>query len=348
MYLSAPQAAANPQAGSQYLTLSAASTRVHLFILPAFRDNGVFGGTVGLCSASKASVATLKLTVNSSTLRTRIIGVFLIVAGICFYVLVTVVLRQRSRQLTALLPAARLVEALRGLRETAKRVERDAKIKLPVLLGKENIPHSLEWLMSQLSLKELKKAGFLPPLLTNPFQPADIGTEYQQFLQGVSTQELNLAVLVRDGLERVMILWPKLDEKSARNGLAQLDELALQADAPGPMGPKVDAIVNGISPRHAEFTEALAYFRNGPATTPSVHEITIQLEFLSSIGWLIWAFLTLLFGCAVLILSNHGFGTWQDLFKCFLWGLGIQAAGQGIQLLTPSSAVSSFSLQIGH
>jgi hypothetical protein len=227
-------------------------------------------------------------------------------------------------------------------------VAREAKVTLPVLLGKKDFPHSLDWLASRLSVARLRKAGFLPPLLTNPFQPADISTDYQQFLQSISAQQLNLAVLVRDGLQRVMFLWPKLDEESARNGLAQLDELALHADQPDPMRPKVDAIVSGIAPRAVEFTAALAYSHGGTATTLSEHNITVQLEYLSAVGWLIWAVLTFLGGCAVLILSNHGFGTWQDLSKCFLWGLGIQAAGQGLQALSPSSVVSSFSLQIGH
>jgi hypothetical protein len=347
MYLGSSEAAANPQIGSQYLTLSAPSTIVRLFVSPTYKAKGVFGGTVGLCSASKASVATLRLTVNSSEPRVRIVGAFLIVLGIALYVLVTVILRQRSRQLTAMLPASRLVEALRGLQASAKRVSHEAKVELPVLLGKGDSPHSLEWLISQLSLKELKKDGFLPPLLTNPFQPADIGTEYQQSLQGMSTQELNLAVLVREGLERVMSLWPKLNEESARNGLEALDELARQADLPDPMRPKVEGIVRDISPRAREFVASLANLSAGPAATPSVHEITVQLEYLSGMGWLIWAFLSFLIGCAVLILSNHGFGTWQDLLKCFLWGLGIQAVGQGLQMLSPSSAVSAFSLQIG-
>jgi hypothetical protein len=353
LYLEPSGTAANPDAANPYLTLSAPSTKVHLFISPAFRDNGVFAGTVGLCSDSKAAVATLKLTVNSSSCAARIAGAFLILAGIVFYVLVTVVLKQRSRQLTALLPASRLVEALNGLRNSAQQVAHGAGVKLPVLLGDATEKHSLKWLISQLSVSKLTGAGFLPPLLTNPFQPPDAGTDYQQYLQVISAQELNDAIIVRDGLERVMSLWQHLDEESARNALTELDKLALEADsATDPVRPKVDALVNGISPRRLDLAQMLTVahdnFRAGGGTPPSVHEITVQLDYVSGIGWIIWAFLTFLFGCGVLILSNHGFGTWQDLLKCFLWGLGIQAAGQGLQALTPSSTASTFSLQIGH
>jgi hypothetical protein len=353
MYLAGPDVAANPQVDSPYLTLTAASTKVHLLVLPAFQDNGVFAGTVGLCSASKAAVATLKLTVNSSSCTAKIAGAFLIVVGIGLYVLVTVVLKQRSRQLTALLPASRLVEALNRLRNSAKQVAHDAEVKLPVLLGNEKVEHSLQWLISQLSVATLKGAGYLPRLLTNPFQPPDPGTDYQQYLQSISAQELNDAIIVGDGLERVMSLWQQLDEGSAREALTKLDDLALEADSStDPMRPKVDALVNGIAPRRQEFAQMLEVahdnFRTSGGTLPSVHEITVQLDYVSGIGWIIWALLTFLFGCGVLILSNHGFGTWQDLLKCFLWGLGIQAAGQGLQALTPSSAANTFSLQIGH
>src|ERR1017187_31834 len=161
MYLPDDDLKANPQAGSPYLTLTAASTKVHLFVSSAFQENGVFGGTVGLCSASKAAVATLKLTVNSSTLTAKIIGCFLILAGIALYVFVTVVLKQRSLQLTALLPAARLAEALKGLQISARLVAHRAGVRLPVLLGNKQQAHSLESFINQLSPANLQKAGFL-------------------------------------------------------------------------------------------------------------------------------------------------------------------------------------------
>lgn len=150
-----------------------------------------------------------------------------------------------------------------------------------------------------------------------------------------------------------MSLWPQLDEENARRALTQLDQLARKADSPtDPMRPKVDALVNGIPPRLQQFAQTLASaradFRIRDGAPPSVREITVQLDYVSGIGWIIWALLTLLIGCGVLILSNHGFGTWQDLLKCFLWGLGIQAAGQGLQALAPVSTANTFSLQIGH
>jgi len=340
----------NPQESSNSLTLSAPSTKVHLMVSPDFHSRGVFTGNVVLCSASKASVSTLKLTVNSSSWDIRAFGGFLILAGIMLYVLVSVVLKQRSNQLSALLPASRLVEALQGLRSSTSRVQASSGVSLPVLLGPSHKTHSIEWLISQLSEQQLKNKGFLPSLLPNPFQTSSTGTDYQQFLQGISAQELNLAVIVRDGLEYAMSINPAPDHEALSTALEQLDKLALEADSTDPMRPKVDAIVNAIEP--AADPDGLApralvtNLQRKLAATHSVHELTVQLERLSVVGWLIWGFASFVMGFLVLILSNHGFGTWQDLSKCFLWGLGVQAAGQGLQGLNPSSAASSFSLQI--
>jgi hypothetical protein len=340
----------NPQEDSKFLTLTASSTNVHLAISPEFQSRGIFTGNVALCATNKGTISTFKLTVNSSNSLVKLLGGILIFVGICLYVLVAVVLRQRANQLTALLPASRLVEALQNLEKSAQQIANQSKVNLPILLGNARQSHSLKSLIDQLSLNNLRKNGFLPPLLTNPFQPASISADFQQFLQQMSAQELNLVIIVRDGLEYAMSLDPRPDLKKLHAALAQLDKLALEADSPDPMRPKVDAIVNGIVPGPNEFAAAISAsnFQGGRAASQSVHEITIQLEYLSGVGWLVWALLSLLMGSAVLILNNHGFGTWQDLFKCFLWGLGVQAAGQGLQALTPASAVSTFSLQIGH
>lgn len=94
-------------------------------------------------------------------------------AGIVLYVFVTVVLKQRTRQLTALIPASRLVEALKRLRNSAKHVSDRSRVELPILLGDAKVDHSLCWLITQLSVANLKKAGYLPRLLADAFQQPD-------------------------------------------------------------------------------------------------------------------------------------------------------------------------------
>ena len=113
----------------------------------------------------------------------------------------------------------------------------------------------------------------------------------------------------------------------------------------------VNNIVNGIARNDKSLIGDLVAshleYRLGEEHAPTTHEILFQLEYVSFLGWLIWDALTFVLGCAVLIDYHHGFGTWQDLLKCFLWGIGIQAAGQGLQSLNPTSAATTFSLQVG-
>jgi hypothetical protein len=353
LFLTDADLAANPQVNGQYLTLAAPSSKVHLYVSPSFKDDGVFAGTIDLCAANKPSVAKLSITVNSSSRCQRVLGATLILVGIAVYLLVTVFLRQRSRRLTALLPASRLVAALKDLKTSAKQVSSFAGVKLHVLLGNASQDHSLENLIEQLSVKVLDNKGYLPaPLLANPFFQADLSADYQQYLRGISTQELNDATIVGDGLKRVQSIWPMLDVESARHALLDLDHLATRADTADPMRPQVDTIVTGIAPRHQDVSRNLVAahldYRAGGQHTPSVQEILIELDYVSFLGWIIWALLTFVLGYAALILDHHGFGSLQDLFKCFLWGLGVQAAGQGLQSLSPSAATTTFSLQIGH
>src|SRR5205823_1695707 len=75
-----------------------------------------------------------------------------------------------------------------------------------------------------------------------------------------------------------------------------------------------------------------------------------EIEFrLTKNWWISWAILgsiTLVTGAVALILSNDGFGTWQDLAKCFFWGLGLATAGQQMQLLTAGATAQTLKIQL--
>src|ERR1700761_7509971 len=146
-------------------------------------------------------------------------------------------------------------------------------------------------------------------------------------------------------------MWPTLDPQSASEALQSLDALAEHACTSTTMQTDANTIFHGITRKdqtlvgHLEASDL--QLRQGDEHTPTTHEILFELEYVSFLGWLLWAVLTFVLGYAALILNHHGFGTTQDLFKCFLWGIGIQAAGQGLQALNPTSAATSFSLQVG-
>jgi hypothetical protein len=350
LYLDAADLKANPQVNNQYLALVAPTSKVHLYISPDFKEDGVFGGTIDLCAVNKPTVAKLSLTVNSSSNWIKLLGAFLILLGIAVFLLVTVFFKQRSLRLTAQLPASRLRDALKDLEKSAQNVANFTGVQLPELLGPANQAHSLQSLIDLLSNANLEK--YLPArLLSNPFSQPDGGTDYQQYLKTIGDQQRNDAIIVGDGLKRVRSMWSTLDQVSASTALLKLDGLARQADTSTSMQTDVKNIVNGIARNDKSLVGDLVAshleYRLGEEHTPTTHEILFQLEYVSFLGWLIWAALTFLLGCAVLIVYHYGFGTWQDLLKCLLWGIGIQAAGQGLQSLNPTSAATTFSLQVG-
>ena len=295
----------------------------------------------------ESSVGTLKLAVHSSGPKIRFAGALLILLGIAAHVMVAVILKGRSIQLAALLPVARLIEALQGLQKAAERVSKESEVKLPNLLGGSDKLNSIKNVIGKLSVKSLKGQG-LPSVLTNPFLPSDQGVTFQQTLQRISAQELNLATIVHGGLERVLALDPKPSPARIQDALKKLDQLADDASSSDPIQPKVQSILDGMTAQPERLTDSLVatQVRHQLSALPSVHSVNLQLEFLGELGSIIWATISFSLGLAVLILSNHGFGTWIDLEKCFLWGAGIQAAGQGLQALAPSSAASTFSLQV--
>jgi hypothetical protein len=266
------------------------------------------------------------------------------------FLLVTVFLKQRTLRLAAQLPASRLRDSLQELQTAVKDVVSATGVQLPVLLGDGKQTHSLQTLIDLLS--DAKLEPYLPArLLSNPFLQPNAGTDYQQYLSGIATQQQNDAIIVGDGLKRVRAMWPTLDKPSASQALQNLDAFANQAATSTSIQSDVKTVVDGIKRNDMKLVGHLLAsdleYRQGEEHTPTTHEILFELESVSFLGWLVWALLTFVLGYAALILNHHGFGTAQDLFKCFLWGIGIQAAGQGLQALNPTSVATTFSFQVG-
>jgi hypothetical protein len=73
LYLDEVDLQVNPQVNNQFMTLVAPTSKVHLYVSPEFKDNGVFVGTVDLCATNKPSVTKLTLTVYSSSFCRRLL-----------------------------------------------------------------------------------------------------------------------------------------------------------------------------------------------------------------------------------------------------------------------------------
>lgn len=136
------------------------------------------------------------------------------------------------------------------------------------------------------------------------------------------------------------------------SALQKLDQLSLSTGPPDFAKAQIQPIIAGLQNAITQAQLAAKALGGGAKPdaiyrVPGSQSLTIQLEGLSAAVWIIWGILTLLVGACALILFNDGFGTPQDYMRCFLWGVGMPAVGQGFGGLTLNSVSSAFSLQTG-
>lgn len=316
--------------------------RVILRVDPRFRSHGVFKGNISLAVDEKTDVDSFELTVFSTSWCSRMIGVLLIGIGIGLSWVISVLIRQRSLRAEALLPASELGDAIRRLRTVLERLHKKTNIRL------SKTEEHLEDLLQGLSPDRLEDAGYIPRSISNPFKlPRDLSNEYKQFLTDKGIEVTALSVVVRDGMEEAVTFW---DEPNAteevKMALKELDELGKQLNAVEKAKAEVDAVLQRLKSRLGKPKPLQAPAPGGPPAPPSVRELHLQLRWLSIAGWLLWAFLTLIVGIGVLLMKNNGFGVGLDYFKCFLWGLGVQVAGEQLQQLAPTTITSTFSISL--
>ena len=79
---------------------------------------------------------------------------------------------------------------------------------------------------------------------------------------------------------------------------------------------------------------------------PTRAQLLIRVAHIVGAVWFLWAVLTLITGFAALILTNPAFGVPADYVKCFLWGIGVQMAGQQLQQLGPGSISTALGVSI--
>jgi hypothetical protein len=309
---------------------------------------GKFAGQVWLTSREKHDFAAFQLTIFSSSTMRRLLGAGCIAAGIFLFFLVSIGIRRRVNRLAALLPAARLRDACNGLREKLGVIKATTGFDWPAQNNKD-VQGTLANILDQISTSKLDKAGFLPTLFSST-QNLDPG--YQVLLQRCGSQVDALTILINEGLMQVNGRWPiivRLKQEAA--GLTAMSAIAALFPVSGPTDPLRRQVLSILSNLDGQLQ--IAAGANAPAgggafrlSEPSVDQLTIQLN---EYGWLmfvIWAILTEAIGCIALILMKDGFGVRPDMIRCFLWGLGVQAAGGSLQQLGPTSITNAFSLQI--
>jgi hypothetical protein len=269
---------------------------------------------------------------------------------------VAVAAKGRTRWIVAVLPAIRLREEAQRLIVETEAVRGQTGYGFTTLLAAPGNPGSLRDIVDRLDLKKLKSLGYLPLSFANPFTGQEIPANYQALLLSTSNQISTFQLMVRWGLASISAMWSEVVtwkvQADGLSALQKLDQLSLSTGPPDFAKAQIQPIIAGLQNAITQAQLAAKALGGGAKPdaiyrVPGSQSLTIQLEGLSAAVWIIWGILTLLVGACALILFNDGFGTPQDYMRCFLWGVGMPAVGQGFGGLTLNSVSSAFSLQTG-
>jgi hypothetical protein len=251
---------------------------------------------------------------------------------------VTVLLRRLLARDNALVPAAQLRQTLN-----------DAERELTRAAGPVGFPafiESIREIRATLTKTYLVNNNYLPGAIAAALAPeSTLSTAYSQFLQATGDRIAAFVVLIRDGVGAIVTKIPQgqpapAQVLSALNSLDQASTVVTNlADAKAKVAAAI-ALANQVLPAGRQAPTP------APEALPSMRELRIHIESINLGVWILWGVLTATLGYAVLVGSNEGFGTGMDLVKCFLWGLGVQVAGQQLQQLSPAAITQSLTISM--
>jgi hypothetical protein len=321
-----------------------AGTRVPLVLrFDGEIPSGVYTGVVNLAidESAEAKPVTFASFARSNP-RDRYLGMGAIALGLLISLLIGTLARNFTSVGRALLPAARLLEFAQRLTSRIAGYEGSAP----------KTANALKTVLHELSRSTLVANGFVPPLIPSPFGNAPLSaSEFSSYLQVRSDRLSALGLLIEQGFDRVATIRSEPNNPAhpaaRERAFQQLDALADAKTL------SVDELTNKIPPIVAAYEAALkppvpAGFAPAAAAPPvgvlerpSLAELSVVIDSTSSAVWLLTFAVALVGGHAALIATNPGFGVPNDFIKCFLWGLGLQVAGQQIGQLTASSISAS-------
>jgi hypothetical protein len=315
---------ASAPAGS--IELNANETRTVLVRLDPGRSAGPFGtfaGQIQLVSdGTRPKPVALTLRVTSGPVK--ILGSFLVLAGLLTSLLLTNYLQPRLVWLQALRPVALLRQLVNGfIEQTSTAAGEDA----------DGIVSEARRQSDRLDPALLAAAGLLPFRLRTADAAPSSTSQLQALLQEVSGRLAGLVVL-RDEVMRLRRHHPPGSRpKEVSSAIAQLNAFAPRA------------VSAELALVEVERTQSLAVAEGagtGRPTALTPERVEFMLQQTANLGALIWAAVSLAIGIAY-VYSDVDFGTPIDLLGMFLWGFGLTTLGAGIQQLTPKSV----SAQIG-
>lgn len=323
---------------------------VYLCFNPSFSSSGKYTGQVWIGAKEKHDLSSFQLEILSTSVFMQIVGIVLIAIGVAIFFIVTVVIRRRANRLSAMLPAARLRDAVLALLKRLGEIEQQTGAKWADQRDATMIG-SLAYIVAQLETSNLDRQGFLPLIAGNPFAQQTLDSNYQVALQKFAAQVDALTIFINEGLGQCAKRWPtviKLGEEAAgHKAIAEICKLFPFSGPSEGLRRQLASIVAQLEQQLRAAAGVGGRLGGGPSPPePTVEQINVQLNYSSWLMFFIWALFTVFAGTVALIWSRDGFGTPPDLVRCFLWGLGLQAAGSSLQQIGPSAITNAFSVQI--
>jgi hypothetical protein len=308
------------------------------------RNEGKFSGAVSFAIDERPELQTLQVTLNATSDLSRLYGLGLLAAGLLISWWTTARARPAIARLQAEKPVIALSAALEQFRKKLGSVPPVPGIAYPQMTKR------IADLENMITITQLDDDSLLPSSFALSLGAvADSSAKLQARLADVSAQLLALSTILNNGILKIALEYstvPQYKKDRAIAALPELDSVGATAtsdtDANSKMAP-VLAVYNAPPPNNVQ----LDFVPRGLVVEPvSVQEINYRIEHYSDAGWWIWGVVSVVVGCAILVVPNPGFGTSMDLILCFLWGLGVPTASAKLQELTPSGVGANIGVSV--
>ena len=309
-----------------------------------FGQNGKYTGTLSFAVNERPELQTVNVTLHASSFVSKIAGAVLIAFGIWVAWWAGVWARARALRLEALKPVAALQESISSLRGELEKIQEEICRDIPGDRGK-SIQAQLDEIDKSLAPEALDARDFLPQATPKPWQGStDASAKLKEYLTRQGDWVAGLAVLVGEGMKKVVVEWEDANQREAI--LTALQTLNEKSNSVTDRA-KGEEVVRTVL---AQYNTKLkrSFDPSGPRAfaPPTMRHLNWEIAQLYTKGWLIWGILTWLAGLAVLILPNPGFGTLLDLVFCAFWGFGLPAGIDKLQQLGPGGIATTIGVTL--
>jgi hypothetical protein len=298
------------------------------------RTEGKFSGAVSFAIDERPDLQTLQVTLNATSDRSRFVGVALLAIGLLISWWTTARARPAIARLQAEKPVIALRNALDQFRKDLGAVPSIPGIAYPEMINR------VANLNDMITIKRLDEDSLLPSSFALSLSAvADSSTLLQARLADVSAKLLAMSTVLNNGILKITSQYstvPQWKKDRALIALPQLDPVGATAMTDTDANTRMAPILAAYDAPPPNNVQSDSVPRSLVVEPVSVQEINYRIEHFSNVGWWIWGVVSVVVGCAILVVPNPGFGTLMDWILCFLWGLGIPTASAKLQELTPS------------